>query len=53
MPNDSGRRLRLKQSDIKNRVKDDLTAVAWKDRQNMNILINMQCPAAKGNNICG
>jgi hypothetical protein len=32
MLNDFGRKLRIKQGDIKTGVKDDLTAVLWKDR---------------------
>jgi hypothetical protein len=31
MPSDCGRKLRLRQGDIKTRVKGDLTAVTWKD----------------------
>jgi hypothetical protein len=32
MPSDFGRKLRLEQCDIKSRVRNDLTAVVWKDR---------------------
>jgi hypothetical protein len=32
MPSDFGRILRLKQCDIKTRVKDDLAAAVWKDK---------------------
>jgi hypothetical protein len=31
MPSDFGRKLRLKQADTKTRVKDDLTAIVWKE----------------------
>jgi hypothetical protein len=32
IPSNFGRELRLKWSDIETRVKDDLAAVAWKDK---------------------
>jgi hypothetical protein len=33
VPSNFGRKLRLKQGDIKTRVKGDLTAAGWKDKQ--------------------
>jgi hypothetical protein len=51
MPSDLGRRLILKWGNMKTKVKGDLTAVAWKDRLNVNILTNMHCPPAD-NSIC-
>jgi hypothetical protein len=49
MPSDFGRKLILKRGDIKTRVKGDLTAVEWKDKQNFNILTNIHCPPAESN----
>jgi hypothetical protein len=40
---------RLKRGDIKTRVKDDLPAVVWKDKRNVNVLKNMQRFRAEGN----
>jgi hypothetical protein len=48
MPSDSGRKLRQKQGDIKTRVRCNLIVVAWKDKQNINILTNVRCPLAEG-----
>jgi hypothetical protein len=52
MPSDFGRKLRLKQGDIKTEVKTDLAAVACKGKQYTNVLTNMDHPQADGN-ICG
>jgi hypothetical protein len=49
MPSDFGRKLRLKRGDKKTRVKGDLKAVVWKDKQNVNILTDMHHPPAEGN----
>jgi hypothetical protein len=49
MPTAFGRKLKLKQSDIKTRVKGDLRAVVWKDKQNVNILTDMHHHPAEGN----
>jgi hypothetical protein len=48
-PSDFGRKLRLKQCDLKARVKGDLIAVAWKDKQNVNMLTNMYHSSAESN----
>jgi hypothetical protein len=52
MPRDFGRKLRLKRGDIKTRVKVDLTAVASRDKRNINILTNKHRPSAECN-VCG
>jgi hypothetical protein len=49
MPSDFGRKLILKWDDIKTKVKGDLKAVVWKDKQNVNMLTDMHSPAAEGN----
>jgi hypothetical protein len=49
MPSDFGKKLILKQGNIKTRVKGDLTAVVWKDKQNLKTLANMYHPPAKDN----
>jgi hypothetical protein len=51
MPSDFRRKLRLKRGDINTRVNGDMTAVAWKDEQNIKILTNMHRPPPEGN-IC-
>jgi hypothetical protein len=44
-----GWKLKLKQGDIKTRVRGNLTATVWQDKQDVQILINMHCPPAEGN----
>jgi hypothetical protein len=46
---DFGRKLRLKQGDIKTRVKGDLTTTVWKDKRNVKMLTNMHRPPVEGN----
>jgi len=41
MPPDVRRKLRLEGGGIKPRVKGDLTVTVWKEKQNVNTLINM------------
>jgi hypothetical protein len=41
MPNEFGGKLRFKWG--------DLTVMVWKEKQNVNLLINMHCPSAEGN----
>jgi hypothetical protein len=41
MPSDFGKKPRLKQGEIKIRVKGELTAIVWKDKRNVNMLTNM------------
>jgi hypothetical protein len=45
----TGRKLRPKHGDIKTRVEGDLTAVAWEDKRNVNILTNMHHSLPEGN----
>jgi hypothetical protein len=49
MRSEFGRKLGLKQGDIKAGVKGDLTGTVWKDKRNINLLINMHRPPAEGN----
>jgi hypothetical protein len=52
MPNDFGKKLKLKWGDIKTRVKGDIMAIAWKDKQNINILTDMHRSLAGGKVLC-
>jgi hypothetical protein len=52
MPSEFGRKLRLKQGDIKTKVKGDLTTVVWKGKGNINMLTNMHCPPPAEGNFC-
>ena len=55
MPKNFGHKMKLKRGDLKTKVKGNLTAVVWKDKRNVNILINMCSPPMKSNfcNECG
>jgi hypothetical protein len=39
-----GHKMKWKRGDIKIKVKSNLTATVWKDKQNVNILTNMHYP---------
>jgi len=41
--------MKLKKGELKTKVKDNMTAIAWKTRRNVNILMNMHCPPMEGN----
>ena len=41
--------MRLNKGEIKTKVKGNMTAIVWKDKWNVNILMNMQCPPLQGN----
>ena len=41
--------MKLKRGDIKTKVKGNLTAVVWKDRQSVNVLKNLHSPPLEGN----
>jgi hypothetical protein len=49
MPSDFWRKLRLNWGDKMTRVRGDWTAIAWKDKWNVNMLTNMHRPPAEGN----
>jgi hypothetical protein len=49
MPRDFGAKLRLKQGDLKTRVRGDLTSIVQKDKQNVKMLTNMHHSPAEGN----
>jgi hypothetical protein len=48
MPSEIGRKLRLKGSDKKKRVKGDLTVMVQKDKQNIHLFSNMHHAPAEG-----
>ncbi|PNF39361.1 hypothetical protein B7P43_G18177 [Cryptotermes secundus] len=49
LPDDFRRRqFRLKKGDIRVRVRRNLTALVWKDKRDVHILTNMNCPPAEG-----
>jgi hypothetical protein len=41
MPMDFGKKLTVKLGDIKTRVRSDWTTIVWKDKQNVNMLMNV------------
>jgi hypothetical protein len=47
MPRDFGKKLNFKWGDIRTRVRCDLTAIVWKDKQNVNMLTNMHHPPSE------
>jgi hypothetical protein len=49
MQQDFGKKLKLKWGDIKTRVKGNLTSIVWKDKRDVNKLMNMPHPPAEGN----
>jgi hypothetical protein len=49
MPTDFGTKLRLKQGDLKTRVRGDLTSIVRKNKRNVNMLTNMHHSSAEGN----
>jgi hypothetical protein len=51
MPAELGPELKLKRGDIRAKVRDDLTAVLWKDKRDALMLTNMH-PAPKVGNYC-
>jgi len=44
-----GHKMKLKRDDLKTKVKCNITAIAWKDKLNVNILTNMHSPTLKCN----
>ena len=40
MPKNFGQKMKMKSGDLKTKVKGNLTATVWKDKQNVNILMN-------------
>ncbi|PNF25409.1 hypothetical protein B7P43_G09165 [Cryptotermes secundus] len=49
LPDDFRRRqFRLKKVDIRVRVRRNLTVLVWKDKRDVHMLTNMQCPPAEG-----
>ena len=49
MPKNFGHKMTLKRGDLNTEVKGNLTAIVWKDKQNVNVLTNMRSPPMKGN----
>ena len=50
MPRDFGpQKLKLKRGDIRVKTRGGLTALVWKDRQEVYMLTNMDPPPAEGN----
>jgi len=49
MPKNFGHKITLKRGDLNTGVKGNLTAIVWKDKQIVNILMNMHSPQVKGN----
>jgi hypothetical protein len=41
--------MKLKSSDLKTKLKGNLRAILWKDKQNVNILTNTHSPPLEGN----
>ena len=41
--------MKLKKGELKTKVKGNMTATVWKDKRNVNILMNMDCPPLGGN----
>jgi hypothetical protein len=41
--------MKMKRGDLKTKVKGDLTAMVWKDKQIINILMNMHSQSLEGN----
>ena len=46
-----GHTMKLKSGDLKTKLKGNLRAIVWKDKQNVNILTNMHSPPLKGNSV--
>jgi hypothetical protein len=44
-----GKKLKMKQSDMKTRVRGDMLSIVWEDKRNANMLANMRNPPADGN----
>jgi hypothetical protein len=51
MPAELGPKLKLKCGDVRTKVRDDLTALLWKDKRDVLMLTNMH-PAPKEGNYC-
>ena len=49
MPKNLERKMKLKRGYLKNNVKGNLTAIVWKEKQNVNVLTNMHSPTLDGN----
>ena len=49
MAKSTGQKMELKQGDIKTRVSCNLTAMAWKDKQNVGILTDEPFLSTAGN----
>ena len=45
----SGHKTKMKSGDLKTKVKGNLTATVWKDKQNVNILTNLHSPPLEDN----
>jgi len=45
----SGHKTKMKSGDLKTKVKGNLTATVWKDKQNVNILTNLHSPLLEDN----
>jgi hypothetical protein len=49
MPQEFRNTLKLKQDDIRTRVRGNLTVMIWKDKKHVNMLMNIHHPPAEGN----
>jgi len=49
MPKNFEHTMKLKSNDLKAKLKGNLRAILWKDKQNVNILMNMHSPPLEGN----
>jgi hypothetical protein len=49
MPQEFRKTMKLTWGDIRTRVRGNLTAMIWKDRRYVNMLMNMHHPPAEGN----
>ena len=48
MPKNFGHKMKLKRNVLKTKVKSNLTAIVQKDKQNVNILMNIHSPPLEG-----
>jgi hypothetical protein len=49
MPKNFGHTMKMNRSDLETKVKSNLTATVWKDKQNVNKLKNLQSPKLEDN----
>jgi hypothetical protein len=49
MPQEFRKTMKLRWGDIRTRVRSNLTAMIWKDKRHVNMLMNMNHPPAEGN----